>query len=91
MPLQATLNLHAGRLPAYRGGSLSIGKLINGEAYAGVSVIRVDEGIDTGPIMAEASFPIGPCDTIVQLHQKPTSYFHNLRLARYKVWFQKLI
>lgn len=81
MPLQATLNLHAGRLPAYRGGSPLNWQLINGEAYAGVSVIRVDEGIDTGPIMAEASFPIGPCDTIVQLHQKANKLFPQLAVS----------
>ena len=78
VPVMATLNLHAGRLPAYRGGSPLNWQLVNGETSAGVSVIRVEEGIDSGPIMAESSFPIGPRDTIAQLHHKANGLFPQL-------------
>lgn len=53
LPRHGTINLHAGRLPAYRGGSPLQWQIINGEARAGISVIRMDAGIDTGPILAE--------------------------------------
>ena len=81
VPLHATLNLHAGRLPAYRGGSPLNWQLINREASAGVSVIRVEEGIDSGPIMAEATFPIGTRDTIDRLHHKANSLFPQLAVT----------
>lgn len=64
-----TLNLHAGRLPQYRGSSPMNWALINGDDSFALSVIRVDAGVDTGDVLAERSFPIGPNDTIVDLHR----------------------
>lgn len=75
VPLLGTLNLHAGGLPQYRGGSPLNWQLINGEDSAGLSVLRVDIGIDTGPIMAETTFPIGIRDTIADLHRKANEHF----------------
>ena len=53
IPQLGTINLHAGRLPEYRGGSPLNWQLINGEEKAGISVILMDEGIDTGSVLAE--------------------------------------
>lgn len=57
------------------GGSPLNWQLINGEDSAGLSVLRVDIGIDTGPIMAETTFPIGIRDTIADLHRKANERF----------------
>lgn len=81
VPSIGTLNLHAGRLPQYRGGSPLNWQLINGETTAGISVIQVDAGIDTGPVMAEATIEIGPYTTIADLHEKANTLFPNLVLA----------
>lgn len=72
------VNLHAGRLPQYRGGSPLNWQLMNGEAEAVCSVIRVDEGVDTGDVLAEASLPIGPADTIGTLHERANACFPRL-------------
>lgn len=85
-PLLATarlgvLNLHAGRLPAYRGGSPLNWQILNGEREAGLSVIRMDGGIDTGPVLAAGSLPIGPDDTIADLHAAANDAFPPLVLA----------
>lgn len=80
VPRLGTLNLHAGRLPQYRGGSPLNWQLINGEAQAGISVIKVDAGIDTGPVMAETTLPIGPRTTIADLHQQANTLFPGLVL-----------
>ncbi len=77
-PELGTVNLHAGRLPAYRGGSPLNWQIINGEAEAGISVTRVEEGIDSGPVLAAASFPIGPDDTIAEAHEKANRLFPSL-------------
>jgi len=81
LPVLGTLNLHAGRLPQYRGGSPLNWQLINGEVFAGLTVIRVDAGIDTGPIMAETNFPIGARDTIAHLHKKANELFPALTVV----------
>jgi methionyl-tRNA formyltransferase len=81
LPTWGTLNLHAGRLPDYRGGSPLNWQILNGESHAGVSVIKADAGIDTGPIMTHDLVPIGPLDTIAELHEEVNRRFPGLVLA----------
>ncbi len=53
IPKYGTLNLHASMLPYYRGGSPLNWAIINNEKKIGISIILVDEGIDTGPIISQ--------------------------------------
>jgi methionyl-tRNA formyltransferase len=52
------LNCHAGKLPFYRGRNILNWALINGEDEFGITVHQVDEGIDTGDIITQKTFPI---------------------------------
>ncbi len=61
------INLHAGKLPEYRGSSPMNWALINGEREFTLSIIQVDRGVDTGDILAERTWPIGLDDTVVDL------------------------
>ena len=74
------INLHAGRLPHYRGGSPLNWQIINGEKEAGLSVIQLDDGIDTGDILAQGIVEIGPDDTIGDLHERAVAVFPRLVL-----------
>ena len=74
------INLHAGRLPEYRGGSPLNWQIINGESTAGLSVIRLNQGIDTGPLLAEAEIVIGKDDTIADMHARANELFPKLTL-----------
>jgi len=56
-------NLHFSRLPDWRGAAPVQWALINGEAEVGVSVFRLDAGMDTGPVFAQQTFPAGPEET----------------------------
>ena len=78
LPVRGTINLHAGPLPGYRGGSPLQWQVINGESRAGISVIRMDEGIDTGPILAEDRFAIPPDATIADLQSIASGRFADL-------------
>jgi len=78
VPALGTINLHAGRLPEYRGGSPLNWQLINGENEAEISVIQVDPGIDTGDVLARCAFPIESSDTIAELHDKANTQFPNM-------------
>ena len=51
LPQYGTINLHAGPLPKYRGGSPLNWQIINGEKNIGISIIQMDENIDTGTIL----------------------------------------
>jgi methionyl-tRNA formyltransferase len=57
------LNVHAGKLPAYRGRNIINWAIINGETEIGVTVHLVDRGIDTGDILLQRILPIGWTDT----------------------------
>jgi len=56
-PLGA-VNLHGGLLPQYRGGHVMNWAIANGEQETGATLAYLDEGIDTGPVIAERRFPI---------------------------------
>lgn len=75
---QGCLNLHAGKLPAYRGSSPLNWALINGETEFTLSVIQVDLGVDTGDVLVEQTFPIGPDETIADLHRTANRAFPEL-------------
>jgi methionyl-tRNA formyltransferase len=77
---RGAINLHAGRLPQYRGGSPLNWQLITGERTAGFCVLQMDEGIDTGPIWSSAELPIGQRDTITELHARANRLFPGLVL-----------
>lgn len=68
-PLGA-INLHGGLLPAYRGGHVMNWAIANGEPETGVTLAYMDEGIDTGPIIAEQRFPIEAEDDAVSVREK---------------------
>lgn len=53
-----TLNLHASLLPRYRGAAPVAHALMKGEKVTGVTIIRIDEGMDTGDILSQVRMPI---------------------------------
>lgn len=75
LPKLGTINLHAGKLPEYRGSSPLNWALINGEKRFGLSAILTDAGVDTGAVLVEQTFAIGPNDTIADLHKIANEQF----------------
>lgn len=63
LPPLKTINCHAGKLPFYRGRNILNWVLINDEKEFGITVHYVDDGIDTGDIVLQRSFPITDNDT----------------------------
>jgi methionyl-tRNA formyltransferase len=62
LPKLKTINCHAGKLPFYRGRNILNWALINDEKEFGITVHYVDEGIDTGNIILQRTFPISDED-----------------------------
>jgi methionyl-tRNA formyltransferase len=63
------LNLHAGQLPKYRGGSPLNWQIINNEKYFGISIIKINKGIDTGDIVIQKKFKLLRKYKIEDLHR----------------------
>jgi len=67
-PKKGILNIHPSLLPKYRGPSPVQAAILNGEQQTGVTIIKMDEKIDHGPIVAQLSEKILPTDTAEKLY-----------------------
>ena len=67
LPLHGFLNLHFSLLPAYRGAAPAQRALENGELESGVTVFKLDKGLDTGPIYSQEELAIEPTWRSVEL------------------------
>ena len=70
LPKHGCVNIHASLLPAYRGAAPINWAIINGETRTGITIMQMDEGLDTGAILAQESIPIDPRDTAGDLTEK---------------------
>ena len=69
-PKYGCINLHVSLLPKYRGSAPMQRAIMNGENETGVTIMYMDEGLDTGDIIARASFPIGKRDNLETVYEK---------------------
>ena len=63
LPKYGCINIHASLLPLYRGAAPINWAIIRGEARTGITIMRMDVGMDTGAILLQESIPIDPADT----------------------------
>jgi methionyl-tRNA formyltransferase len=67
LPPHGSLNVHPSLLPRYRGAAPVSAAILAGEPVTGVTVMLMDEGMDTGPILAQTECLLGPDDTTASL------------------------
>ncbi|UYN89223.1 MAG: methionyl-tRNA formyltransferase [Anaerolineales bacterium] len=70
LPPHGCVNVHASLLPRWRGASPIVAAILHGDAEAGVTIMRMDPGMDTGPMLSRRSIPIQPDDTAASLSDK---------------------
>lgn len=63
IPRRGCVNVHASLLPRHRGGAPVAWAMIHGDAATGISLMRMDEGLDTGPVIAQRSIAVAPDET----------------------------
>ncbi len=66
-PSLGTLNVHASLLPRYRGAAPVVHALLNGERETGVTIMKIDEGMDTGAILSQSRLEVGSDANAAQL------------------------
>lgn len=69
-PRLGCLNIHASLLPRWRGASPIQSAIVAGDTRSGVSIMQMDEGLDTGAVLLEEATPISPTDTASTLHDR---------------------
>lgn len=70
LPKYGCLNLHASLLPKYRGAAIIQAAILNGDKQTGLTVIKMDKELDTGPILAQTAIGINDEDTAGILYDK---------------------
>jgi methionyl-tRNA formyltransferase len=67
-PRRGCLNIHASLLPRWRGAAPIQAAILAGDAESGVTIMRMDAGLDTGPMLLREATPITPRTTASELH-----------------------
>ncbi len=70
LPSRGCVNLHASLLPRHRGAAPIPAAILAGDSVTGITLMRMDEGLDTGPILAQERLAISPQETALSLGEK---------------------
>lgn len=70
IPTHGCINVHASLLPKYRGASPIQQTILHGERITGVTIMQLDVGMDTGPILMQTTCNVAPQDTAQSLQEK---------------------
>lgn len=73
IPRVMPVNVHASILPRYRGAAPIQRAIMNGDKYTGNTIMRMEAGLDSGPVMLQSLVDISPDDTSATLHDKLAS------------------
>ncbi len=88
IPAYGCINIHPSRLPEFRGASPVASAILAGEELAGVSIMLMGSGIDTGPVLGRAQIPISARDTTGSLTGKLSLVAAHLLLEVLSGWFR---
>jgi methionyl-tRNA formyltransferase len=67
LPRFGCLNVHGSLLPRWRGAAPIQAAILHGDLETGITIMRMDAGVDTGPILSQRSLPVRPDDTTASL------------------------
>jgi methionyl-tRNA formyltransferase len=70
IPPLGCINVHASLLPQYRGAAPIQWAVINREQYSGITIMQLDEGMDTGPMLLQQAIPLYSGETAGSLHDR---------------------
>ena len=91
IPAFGCINIHPSLLPKYRGVAPVPAAILNGDEFTGVSIMLMDKGIDTGPVLTAVHVPVLAQDTAETLMQKLANTSAQLLLDTLPGWFRKEI
>jgi methionyl-tRNA formyltransferase len=86
IPPHGTVGVHASLLPKYRGAAPIAAAILHGERETGITLMLTDEGMDTGPILAQRAVPIAADDTTASLSVKLAHLGAELLIETLPVW-----
>jgi methionyl-tRNA formyltransferase len=89
LPIEGCINIHASLLPRHRGATPIQSAILAGDRHTGITIMWMDEGLDTGPILLQKETLIRYGDTAKTLHNRlaemaPDALLHALELIKNK-------
>ena len=88
IPGHGCINIHPSLLPRFRGASPVAAAILAGDEFTGVSIMLMDKGLDTGPVLARAQIPISRQDTTGSLTDKMSLIAAQLLLEVLPRWLR---
>lgn len=70
LPPLGCVNIHPSLLPRWRGAAPIPRAVLEGDHETGVTIMQMDAGLDTGPVLLQRATPIGPAETAGELHNR---------------------
>lgn len=86
LPRYGTLNVHASLLPRYRGSSPISEAILQGEKEAGVTIMLIDAGVDTGAMLLKRAVPVSATETTASLTPRLADLGASLLLEALPLW-----
>lgn len=91
LPPRGCLNVHASLLPRWRGAAPVAAAILAGDTETGVTIMQMEEGLDTGPIAAQRATPIGPDETSGELTDRLATLGADLLVQTLPLWLAEAI
>jgi methionyl-tRNA formyltransferase len=86
LPAHGCLNLHGSLLPRYRGAAPIPAAILAGDEVTGITLMQMDEGLDSGPMLARVECPITAIDTTASLTAKLSDMAAQLLIEKLPGW-----
>jgi methionyl-tRNA formyltransferase len=88
LPPKGSINLHPSLLPRWRGSTPIQAAILAGDDVTGVSIIRMDRGLDTGPILAQRATPVGAEESYPELAARLAQLGADLLVEILPLWLR---
>jgi methionyl-tRNA formyltransferase len=88
LPVHGALNLHPSLLPRHRGASPIPATILSADARTGVTLMRMDEGLDSGPILAQRELPLTGDETAPELEAELAEMAADLLAETLPAWLE---
>ena len=86
IPPLGSLNIHASLLPRWRGAAPMRAAISNGDTHSGVSIMQMEAGLDSGPVLAQQVVPLARDETAQSLHDRLAPLGAELLMATLPDW-----
>ena len=86
IPPRGSLNIHASLLPRWRGAAPMQAAIRNGDQCSGISIMLMEAGLDSGPVLAQQAVPLARDETAQSLHDRLAELGAEMLLATLPDW-----